>query len=248
MTNSLSGRVAIVTGGASGIGKACVEALAEAGASVVIADRSFDAASALAESLTSDALALEVDVSDHDSCQGMIASTLEKYGRLDIAVNNAGLANPDKSRVAELTVEDWRRMMNVNFDGVFYSMKAEIPAMLDAGGGSIVNIASVMGSVATPGASAYVASKHGVVGLTKAAAVDYATDGIRVNSVGPGYVDTAMLANRSAEQREEIASRHPMGRIATPAEIAAVVIFLASSSSSFVTGAYYTADGGYTAR
>jgi NAD(P)-dependent dehydrogenase (short-subunit alcohol dehydrogenase family) len=126
-------------------------------------------------------------------------------------------------------------------------MKAEIPAMLDGGGGSIVNISSVMGTVAVSGACAYIASKHGVVGLTKAAALDYAKDGIRVNAVAPGYVDTPMLANRSEAQRAEIASRHPMGRIAAAEEIAAVVAFLASSESSFVSGAYYTVDGGYTA-
>jgi NAD(P)-dependent dehydrogenase (short-subunit alcohol dehydrogenase family) len=136
--------------------------------------------------------------------------------------------------------------MSVNLDGVFLSMKAEIAAML-GGGGSIINISSVMGTVAVAGACAYIASKHGVVGLTKAAALDYAKDGIRVNAVAPGYVDTPMLANRSEAQRAEIASRHPLGRIAAPEEIAAVVAFLASSESSFVSGAYYTVDGGYTA-
>jgi NAD(P)-dependent dehydrogenase (short-subunit alcohol dehydrogenase family) len=213
---------------------------------IVIADRSPDAAAQLAEEIGSTASAVQVDVSDEASCRQMVQFTIEKFGRLDVAVNSAGLGNPDRSRVGELTFDSWRRLMNVNLDGVFLSMKAEIAAML-GGGGSIINVSSVMGTVAVSGACAYVASKHGVVGLTKAAALDYAKDGIRVNAVAPGYVDTPMLANRSEAQREEIASRHPLGRIAAPEEIAAVVAFLASPESSFVSGAYYTVDGGYTA-
>jgi NAD(P)-dependent dehydrogenase (short-subunit alcohol dehydrogenase family) len=213
---------------------------------IVIADRSPDAAAQLAEEIGSTASAVQVDVSDEASCRQMVQFTIEKFGRLDVAVNSAGLGNPDRSRVGELTFDSWRRLMNVNLDGVFLSMKAEIAAML-GGGGSIINVSSVMGTVAVSGACAYVASKHGVVGLTKAAALDYAKDGIRVNAVAPGYVDTPMLANRSEAQRAEIASRHPLGRIAAPEEIAAVVAFLASPESSFVSGAYYTVDGGYTA-
>jgi NAD(P)-dependent dehydrogenase (short-subunit alcohol dehydrogenase family) len=247
MNASRSGRVAIVTGGASGIGAACVRALAQSGALIVIADRSEEAARALAREIDSTTAIVQVDVSNEASCRRMVEFTLEKFGRLDIAVNSAGVGNPDRSRVGELTFDSWRNLMSVNLDGVFLSMKAEIPAMLMGGGGSIINISSVMGTVAVAGACAYVASKHGVVGLTKAAALDYAKDGIRVNAVAPGYVDTPMLGNRTEEQRAEIASRHPLGRIAAPAEIAAVVAFLASSESSFVSGSYYTVDGGYTA-
>jgi NAD(P)-dependent dehydrogenase (short-subunit alcohol dehydrogenase family) len=247
MTASLSGRVALITGGASGIGAACARTLSRSGLLIVVADRSLDAAAALAKDIHSTASAVQVDVSDEASCRGMVEFTLEKFGRLDVAVNSAGLGNPDRSRVGELTFDSWRRLMSVNLDGVFLSMKAEISAMLAGGGGSIINISSVMGTVAVSGACAYVASKHGVVGLTKAAALDYAQDGIRVNAVAPGYVDTPMLANRSEAQRAEIAARHPLGRIAAPEEIAAVVAFLASSDSSFVSGAYYTVDGAYTA-
>jgi NAD(P)-dependent dehydrogenase (short-subunit alcohol dehydrogenase family) len=245
MSTSLSGKVALVTGGASGIGAACVKELVRAGATVVIADRSLDTAKKLAGELGAAVEAVDVDVSDESSCKRMVEFAVRHFGKLDIAVNNAGVGNPDRARVAELSFEKWRYLMNINLDGVFLSLKAEIPAMLAAGGGSIVNIASVMGTVAVAGASAYVTSKHGLVGLTKAAALDYAKDGIRVNSVAPGYVDTPMLANRTAEQRAEIASRHPVDRIATPQEVAAVVGFLASPAASFVTGAYYTVDGGY---
>ena len=215
-------------------------------ARVVIADRTIDAAEALSKSLGSGSAAVQVDVTDETSCRSMVDFAVRKFGRLDVAVNNAGLGNPDRSRVAELSTEKWMNLINVNLNGVFFSMKAQIPAMLQSGGGSIVNIASVMAAVGIAGAAAYVAAKHGVVGLTKSGALDYAKDGIRINAVGPGYVDTPMLSNRTSAQREEIASRHPMGRIATPAEVAEVVAFLASPASSFVTGAYYTVDGGYT--
>lgn len=213
----------------------------------MIADYSLQAAQGLAEELGPNVLATLTDVSSEDSCRQMVEATAAAFGRCDFAVNNAGTGTIDKSPVADIPAEEWRRLMSINLDGVFYCLKAEI-AVMASRGGSIVNMASIMGSVATLGAGAYVASKHGVVGLTKAAALDYAESGIRVNAVGPGYIETPMLAGRSPEQINELGSRHPLGRLGRPEEIAQVVTFLVSPESSFVTGAYYSADGGYTAR
>ena len=247
MANDLTGKVAIVTGGASGIGEACVRQLYAEGASVLIADLREDAARALAESLGDRALGTAVDIADPVSCEAMVTLAVRHFGRLDIAVNNAGISRPPAS-IIELPVEEWRRILSINLDGQFYCLKAEMRAMTVSGGGAIVNIASVMGAVAVEGASAYVASKHGLVGLTKAAALEGAALGIRVNAVGPGFVETPLLQKATLEKIDEVAAMHALNRIAKPAEIATAVCFLASDGASFMTGTYYPVDGGYLAR
>jgi NAD(P)-dependent dehydrogenase (short-subunit alcohol dehydrogenase family) len=245
---SLAGKVALVTGGGSGIGEACAKSLAAAGARVLVTDISLDAAQRVAKEIGDSAEACATDVAQDTQCDAMVAFALERFGRLDIAINNAGVGNKDRAHVGDLSSASWHKVLDVNLDGVFFSMRAEICAMKVGGGGSIVNIASVMGSVAVECASAYVAAKHGVVGLSKAGALDHAADGIRINAVGPGYVDTAMFADRTPEQRAEVGARHPLGRIARPEEIAALVTWLASPEASFATGGYYPIDGGYLAR
>ncbi|MCW2583832.1 MAG: NAD(P)-dependent dehydrogenase, short-chain alcohol dehydrogenase family [Klenkia sp.] len=243
---ALTGRVALVTGGGSGIGAACARQLAAAGAQVVVADLRREAAEETAAAVGG--TALRVDVSDPGSVGAMVEEVRSRFGRLDVAINNAGVGVPAKKLVADMSDDDWRRVTSVNLDGVFHCLRAEVPLMLDSPrGASIVNVASVMGTVAAVGAAAYVASKHAVVGLTKSAALDYASAGIRVNAVGPGFVDTPLLDHQDVAQRDRTAAAHPVGRLGTADEVASVISFLASPAAAFITGAFHLVDGGYTA-
>jgi NAD(P)-dependent dehydrogenase (short-subunit alcohol dehydrogenase family) len=246
--DTFSGKVALVTGAGSGIGEAIARKLATAGATVIVADINDTAAKEAAESIGGNAHPAQADVSDADSMAELVERIVREHGRLDIAVNNAGIGGAS-APVGEYPIDSWRQVMAINLDGVFYSMRAEIPAMLSGGGGSIVNIGSILSSVGFEQSAAYVAAKHGLVGLTKTAAMDYATDGIRVNAVGPGFIETPLLqAPESAELVAGIAAKHPVGRLGQPEEVAAIVTFLASDEASFVTGSYYPVDGGYTAQ
>jgi NAD(P)-dependent dehydrogenase (short-subunit alcohol dehydrogenase family) len=245
------GKVALVTGGASGIGEACVLALARAGARVAIVDLNQERGAKLVEQATeaeSEAIFLRVDVSDPQAVEQMVADTIATFGRLDIAVNNAGIggeANP----TADYSIADWQRVININLNSVFYCMHYEIPQMLQQGGGSIINMTSILGTVGFATAPAYVAAKHGIVGLTKSAALEYGRQGLRINSVGPGFIKTPLLADSLDDQTQAyLAGLHALGRMGEPEEVASLVTFLASDEASFLTGGYYLVDGGYTAQ
>jgi NAD(P)-dependent dehydrogenase (short-subunit alcohol dehydrogenase family) len=196
-----------------------------------------------------EAILNSTDVSNPAQCEAMVKQALEKYGRLDFACNNAGIGG-EQNPTADYSIEGWQKLIGINLSGVFYCMKYEIAAMLKSGGGSIVNMASILGQVAFVGAPAYVASKHGIVGLTQNAAIEYGPQGIRVNAVGPGFIKTPMIAALESQKEalEMLIALHPIGRLGTAEEVAELVIWLSSEKASFITGAYYPIDGGYLAR
>jgi NAD(P)-dependent dehydrogenase (short-subunit alcohol dehydrogenase family) len=240
-------KVALVTGGGGGIGRATALALAGGGASVVVLDRDGAAAEETAR-LAGEAAAVAGDVTRAEDIERAVVVARERWGGLDWAVNNAGITLHRKLRAHEIDEADWRRILDVNLTGVFLAMRAEVPALLERGGGAIVNISSVAGLVGSSAAdAAYAASKHGIVGLTKTAALDYATAGIRVNAICPGPVNTQMVAE-AAHMGDFFKRANPMERIAEPEEIAAAAVWLCSDAASFVTGAALPVDGGYVAR
>jgi NAD(P)-dependent dehydrogenase (short-subunit alcohol dehydrogenase family) len=249
--SDLTDLIALVTGGGAGIGAACSRTLAAAGATVVVADRDRAAADAVALGILAHggkATSATVDVADSASVNALVDSIVAEHGRLDIGVNNAGIGGAQLG-IAELTDAEWAETRSINLDGVFYCMRAEILQMKKQGGGVIVNMASILSVVAWPEAAPYIGAKHGVLGLTRSGAIDYAADGIRVNAVGPGFISTDLVKNGlPPETYEMLASMHPIGRMGTPEEVAKLVLFLASDESSNMTGGYYPVDGGYTIR
>lgn len=250
MSEVLIKKVAFVTGGGSGIGEATAKALASAGAIVAIADTDFIGAERVVSEILADggvAKSYKLNVSDDAAVGETITSVVKDFGGLHIAVNNAGIGG-DQAPTGDQTPAGWRKVMSVNLDGVFFCMRHEIAAMKKCGGGSIINMASILGAVGFAGSAGYVAAKHGVIGLTQTAAIEYATDGIRVNSVGPGFIHTPLLAALPQEAMAGIAALHPMNRLGKSEEVAALVLFLASPEASFITGGYYPVDGGYLAR
>ncbi|MDM0085387.1 SDR family NAD(P)-dependent oxidoreductase [Variovorax sp. J31P179] len=250
LEKELAGRIALVTGGASGIGAKTCDVLARRGAWVVVVDFDLPGAQRVADSLRDhgvECLALSADVTDPTAMEAAISQTVQRFGALHLAVNNAGIASP-LAPVGELDIDIWHRVVGVDLTGTFLSLRFQIPAILKSGGGAIVNLASILGLNGMAGRGAYAAAKHGVVGLTKSAALDYAQQNLRVNAVAPGYVDTPLLSDRDPAERAAIADLHPIGRMAQPGEIAEMIAFLLSPRASFITGQTYLVDGGYSIR
>ena len=246
MKERFAGKVAIVTGAGSGIGAAIAQALAAEGASVLVCDVVEDRVKATVQAIadTGGLAAPSVgDVSDPDYATDCVRLAQQQLGGLHLAVNNAGISG-GHDLVADTDVATWRKLIDVDLSGVFFGVRAQIPALLAAGGGAIVNMSSVLGLVGRPTGVPYIAAKHGVAGVTKAAGVAYADRGVRVNSVHPGYIDTPLIG---AANRDELVARHPIGRLGTPEEVVGVVLFLLSDNASFVVASQWTVDGGYTA-
>jgi NAD(P)-dependent dehydrogenase (short-subunit alcohol dehydrogenase family) len=253
LMDGLPGKAVLITGGGGGIGRATALAFAHAGARLVLGDLDLAAAEETARLVAmagGEAYALRCDVAEPEQAEALVQAALDRLGRLDCAVNNAGI-EASQEGLARLPVATWERTIAVNLSGVFYCMRAELGAMRASGGGAIVNMASALGLVGFAGAAAYVAAKHGVIGLTKTAALEYATRGIRVNAVCPGFVATPMLERAGVttdpERQTMIADLHAMRRLGRPEEIAGAVLYLCSDAASFVTGEALVVDGGYTA-
>lgn len=250
MDEEFSGRVALVTGAGSGIGLEVASLLARSGAYVAVVDRDMVAAGlAVARIIKGGgkAIAIEADVTQFDNMKKAVERTVKTFGGLHLAVNSAGVV-ARHADVADVESDDWQRVLDINLTGVFYSLRFEIPALLAGGGGAIVNVSSILGVNGMAGRGPYVAAKHGVIGLTKSAALEYANRGIRVNAVAPGYVDTPLLGDRDLNFRKKIGSLHPMGRLALPREIAETICYILSPRASFMTGHTCLVDGGYSAQ
>lgn len=247
-----AGKTALVTGGASGIGLATVRRLAAGGANVVVADYNAQGAEKVAAELQEQgfsAAGVALDVTNAASVEAAVRFAVETFGALHLAVNNAGIAGP-VTPTGEYDIEGYERVIATNLNGVFYSMRYELPAIEAAGaGGAVVNVSSVMGTVSSRGSIAYVAAKHGVVGLTKTAAAEYASKNIRVNAVGPGFIETPLLAADAMERaaHDALVAAHPAGRLGRSEEVAELIVFLLTERASFVHGSYHLVDGGYTA-
>lgn len=246
----MKNKTVIITGAASGIGKATAELFAAQGANVIVADIQEVEGKAATESIVATggkASFFKIDVSKPEEMEALVKFALKTYGNLDMAVNNAGIGG-ELNPVADMSIEGWQKVISINLNSLFYGMKYQIQAMLKNRGGSIVNISSILGSVGFAGSAGYAAAKHGVIGLTQTAALEYSAQKIRVNAVGPGFIETPLLDALDAEMKKQLVALHPIGRLGKSEEVAELILWLSSDKSSFVTGSYYPVDGGYLAR
>lgn len=247
----LGNKTAIVTGAASGIGRSIAELYAASGAAVLVADLDEKGGQETVDVITKaggKAWFVKADASKAADNEMLVKEAVGKTGGLHIACNNAGIGGP-AAPVGEYPVDGWEKVIAINLNGVFYGMRYQIPAMLQSNGGVIINMASILAQVGFAGSSAYVAAKHGVVGLTQSASVEYSAKGIRVNAVGPGFIETPLLTKHlSEEQMKGLVTLHPIGRLGKPEEVAELVLWLSSPKASFVTGGYYAVDGAYLAQ
>jgi NAD(P)-dependent dehydrogenase (short-subunit alcohol dehydrogenase family) len=247
----LEGKTVFITGGLSGIGRACAMSAAQEGANVAIVDLNAEHAFEVMEELrkkNNKAIFIECDVSDHSDVKAAIDKTISTFSSLDVALNNAGIGG-EANRVGDMPKDAWKKVLDVNLDGVFYCMKYELTQMMKQHKGSIINISSILGKVGFANSSHYVAAKHGVLGLTKAAALEYAADGIRVNALCPAFIDTPLLQiagiTAGSDFQKMIINLHPIKRLGLSEEVASAFIFLASDDCPFMTGAALDVDGGY---
>lgn len=245
------GKTVIVTGGGSGIGAATAEELASSGATVVVADLNLEHAEQVVKGITDKggkAYPFAVDVAKADQVKAMVDFAVAKTGALYGIVNNAGIGGP-AAPTGSYDLEGWQKVIDINLSGVFYGMRFAIPEIEKAGGGAVVNVASILGSVGFANSTAYVSAKHAVVGATKNAALEHAAGGVRVNSVGPGFIHTPLVANALDEATLKfLEGKHALNRLGRSEEVAALIVFLLSERASFITGSYHLVDGGYTAQ